>query len=156
MKRTLIIITIAAMFAACNDKDTKDKDMSMPEILEPQSGACPADCQHFDRGDTIHVCYLFTDDTELGAYNIEIHNNFSHHTHSTSDSECEHDEAKTPVNPWVFNHDYSIPEGMREFEARTDIVVPEDIDDGEYHFMIRLTDRAGWQQIKSVDIHINE
>jgi len=29
-----------------------------------------------------------------------------------------------------------------------------DIDPGEYHFMIRVTDASGWQQLRSVAIHI--
>ena len=104
--------------------------------------------------------YILTDNEELGAYNIEIHSNSDHHSHSTSPVECEEheheDEHKEAVKPWVFNESHNIPAGQRKFEVRQDIVIPEDIDAGDYHFMLRVTDRAGWQQLKAVSIEITE
>ena len=44
--------------------------------------------------------------------------------------------------------------GQTLYKATIDIPIPEDIDEGDYHFMIRLTDRAGWQQLKSVSIKV--
>jgi hypothetical protein len=41
------------------------------------------------------------------------------------------------------NVDFSIPSGKTRFEADNEISVPEDIDTGDYHFMVRLTDKAG-------------
>ena len=49
-----------------------------------------------------------------------------------------------------------IPVGSTSFEAKQTIPVPTDVDPGEYHFMIRLTDRSGWQQLKSVSIRVSE
>ena len=34
--------------------------------------------------------------------------------------------------------------------------IPADAALGDYHFMIRLTDRAGWQQLHAVAIKITE
>ena len=45
---------------------------------------------------------------------------------------------------------------MKSYKASVDIPIPEDAAHGDYHFMIRLTDKAGWQQIKSVAIIIEE
>ena len=45
-------------------------------------------------------------------------------------------------------------EGQRSHTARLDIPVPANIKPGDYHFMIRLTDRVGWQQLKAVAIKI--
>ena len=66
------------------------------------------------------------------------------------------DDVKEAQNPWVFNQDFNIPDGQKSFSAREDIKIPTNIDTGDYHFMIRLTDKAGWQQIKSVAIKIVE
>jgi len=128
--------------------------MTYPEISQEGIVANPTDCQVYERGGVIPFNYIFKDDTELGSYNIEVHNNFDHHTHSTSSVECQMDEKKTPQNPWVYNQDFSIPEGQRTYTSRFDIPIPADIDTGDYHFMVRLTDRAGWQQLHAVAIKI--
>nr|WP_229206214.1 DUF4625 domain-containing protein [Dyadobacter fermentans] len=39
--------------------------------------------------------------------------------------------------------------------ANQQIDVPADIDPGDYHFMIRLTDKEGWQTIRGISIKIN-
>ena len=150
-------------FTACGGDDD-DKDMNKPVISDQGITANPIDCQVYQRGTVIPFHYIFTDDTELGAYNIEIHTNADHHSHSTSSVECEdedeheheHEHEHEAVKPWVFNQDFTIPAGQRTYTARIDIPIPTDIDAGDYHFMIRLTDRAGWQQLKAVAIKITE
>ena len=62
----------------------------------------------------------------------------------------------TPKNPWIYNQNFSIPAGSQTNSASVDIAIPQDIDPGDYHFMIRVTDSAGWQEIKSVAIEIEE
>ncbi len=151
----MLILTLLCALCACGSSDDNDtKDMTYPEIIQEGIVAVPTDCQVFKRGEVIPLNYVFKDDTELGAYNIEIHNNFDHHTHSTSSIECEMDEKKTPQSAWVYNQDFSIPAGSRSYTARIDIPIPENIDAGDYHFMIRLTDKAGWQQLHAVAIKI--
>ena len=157
---TVLVIVccgIAACFTACGGDDD-DKDMNKPVISEQGITANPIDCQEYHRGETIPFCYTFTDDVELGNFNIEVHSNHDHHTHSTSAVECEeeHEHEQESVKPWVYNQDYSIPAGQRTYTARVDIAIPTDIDEGDYHFMIRVTDRAGWQELKSVAIRIEE
>ena len=143
-------------FSSCSSSDDDEKDMQQPVITGQGITANPIDCQVYQRGETIPFHYVFTDDTELGNFNIEIHNDFEHHTHSGSAIECEMDAKKDPVNPWVYNRDYTIPAAQRSYDARIDIPIPADIDPGDYHFMVRLTDKAGWQQLKAVAIKIVE
>ena len=164
MKYLSLMMALACVitfgFTSCGDDDDA-KDMTYPVISAEGITANPIDCQVYQRGTVIPFHYIFTDDTELGAYNIEIHTNADHHTHSTSSVECEEDEDEhehehTAVNPWVYNQDFTIPAGQRTFTARHDIKIPADIDAGDYHFMIRLTDCAGWQQLHAVAIKIIE
>jgi len=155
MKHSIFLIATAIVFvfSACGDDD---RDMDKPAITTDGIVASPSDCDAYRHGDTIHFCYRFTDNVELGNYNIEIHSNHDHHTHSTSSVECPHDEEHEheAVNPWVFNQDYQIPEGTKDYVAEVDIVVPEGVDEGDYHFMVRVTDRAGWQELRSVAIDV--
>ena len=157
MKKNILTLMLLCALSACGSSDDNEpKDMTYPVISDKGIVAVPTDCQVFKRGDVIPLNYLFTDDTELGSYNVEIHNNFDHHTHSTSSVECQMDAKKEPVKPWIYNQDFTIPAGQRSFTARHDIAIPSDIDAGDYHFMIRLTDRAGWQQLHAVAIKIAE
>lgn len=164
--RTLVATTSVTLAEGDGDDDDDDddddhneggsdgKDMSLPVISDQGVVANPVDCQVYHRGDTIPFCYAFSDDGELGSYNIEVHNNFDHHTHSTSATECQQEADKQPVSPWVYNRSFTIPAGRRSYTARVKIAIPAGIDTGDYHFMVRLTDRVGWQQIRSMAIKI--
>lgn len=157
MKRNILLIAtvITLFFVACSDDD---RDMDKPAIVTDGIVASPEDCDSYRHGDTIHFCYRLTDNEELGNFNIEIHGNHDHHTHSTSSVDCPHEDEEEHehevVNPWVFNQDYQIPEGTKDYVAEVDIVVPEGVDEGDYHFMVRVTDRAGWQELRSVAIDV--
>ena len=155
-----------------------DKDMTMP-FIEDSEESYPQQCEVYQPGGVIPLRCTFSDDMELGNFNVEIHNNFDHHTHSTSAVECDYDDddddtdsdthnahtAKTAKTAHIAHiaqtaqtahdddHD-SIPAGQTLYKAVVDIPIPEDAEEGDYHFMIRLTDRTGWQQLKSVSIKI--
>ena len=172
MSLVMALITVFTLsFNACSKDD--DKDMTAPVISDQGITANPVNCQVYHRGDVIPFHYIMTDNEELGNYNIEIHNNFDHHSHSTvgddhdhdhemgecddhDEDEHEHEHEHSEGNPWVYNHDFAIPAGLRQYEARHDIEIPADIAPGDYHFMVRLTDRAGWQQLHAVAIKIIE
>lgn len=155
-KNILYMMLLCALCACGSSDDDEPKDMEKPVISNQGITANPIDCQQYHRGEVIPFHYVMTDNQELGSYNIEVHNNFDHHTHSTTSAECQMDEEKDPQNPWVYNSDFNIPTGQRTYDARIDIQIPADIDTGDYHFMVRLTDRAGWQQLHAVAIKIVE
>lgn len=147
-----VLCLLAACSSSSDDNGTKDKEK--PVISDKDIVASPTDCQVYKRGETIPVRYLFKDNMELGSFNIEIHNNFDHHTHSTSAADCPLDEKKSAVNPWVYNESFDIPAGRKEYASTVDIKIPDNIDTGDYHFMLRLTDKVGWQELKAVSIKI--
>ena len=150
-KRISFLLSLMMLVSACNGDDV---DMEYPVIDDENVEASPQQCDTYLLGDTIKVVLKLSDNEELGNYNIEIHSNHDHHTHSTSSVDCELESETEPINPWVFNRSYSIPTGMKQFTVRENIVVPMDVDMGDYHFMVRVTDRAGWQQYRSVAIRI--
>lgn len=170
MSLLMALITILTLsFNACGSDD--DKDMTPPVISADGITANPINCQQYHPGDVIPFHYVMLDNQELGNFNIEVHNNFDHHTHSTEaddhdhdhemgecddDEEHEHEHEHSEGNAWVYNHDFTIPAGQRQYDARVDIPIPADAALGDYHFMIRLTDRAGWQQLHAVAIKITE
>ena len=155
MTKTNYLTLLLCALGACSSP-SQDKDMTPPEILPIPEQTSPVNCDTYHRGGVISFDYAFTDDVELGSYNLEIHNNFDHHTHSTEAADCPQEPVKAPVNAWVYNQNYVIPAGKKMYDAYEEIKIPEDVDPGEYHFMIRLTDASGWQTLKSVSIRLAE
>ena len=153
-KHIFYLLLLCAL-SACNST-SNEKDLEAPEILAGTEGAGPLNCAVYHLGSTLIFQYSFLDNMELGSYNLEIHNNFDHHTHSTEAETCQQDPVKKPVNPWIYNKDFHLPAGEKMYDAYEEIKIPEDVDPGEYHFMIRLTDASGWQTLKSVSIRLAE
>lgn len=148
----LLVGLCLSFLSSCDSND--DKQISKPVILMNTEDAFPKNCVTVYRGETMEFKATFTDERELGNFNIEIHNNFDHHSHSTEGEECEHVEHKEPVDPFVYNKDFSIPSGQVSYNASITIDIPKDKDTGSYHFMVRVTNKAGWQEIKGISILI--
>jgi hypothetical protein len=71
--------------------------------------------------------------------------------------ECIRDMPKVGINPFVFIQDYEIPEGLTQFEPNLQIELPSSnnkgkLEEGDYHFVIRLTDKEGWSAYKGLSI----
>ena len=64
--------------------------------------------------------------------------------------------VRSAERAWVYNQDYALARGLQQDTVDCKIAVPTDVLEGDYHFMLRLTDRAGWQAIKTVPIHLHE
>jgi hypothetical protein len=69
-------------------------------------------------------------------------------------NDCGLDPIKTPVNPFLLIKTYTIPSGLKTYTITQEVSVPADVDPGDYHFLIRLTDKAGWQTIKGLSIKV--
>jgi len=64
------------------------------------------------------------------------------------------DSDTVPVNPFYYNESFTIPAGSKSFTAERSVSVPTDVDKGDYHFMVKLTDKEGWQSWQSVSVKI--
>ncbi len=149
-----VMVFLLTIAIGCGNNDNEpEKDMEKPKFIE-LSDEEPQNCEVYHRGETIKFKYVVSDNKALGGFNVEIHHNFDHHTHSTAAETCELDPKKTPVNPWVFNKDEKIPENTTNYTATMDIPIPNDIDTGDYHFMVRVTDASGWQELKAISLKI--
>jgi len=141
-------------FTGCSSSDDDFTDTVSPEIDQSIPGAFPLSCSQVQRGETFTFKVRFTDNLELGSYGIDIHNNFDHHNHDTETGNCPMDPVKTPENPFVLIKNQSIPGGLKTYDAEMEIEVPADVDPGDYHFMIKVTDKTGWQTVKGLSIKI--
>jgi hypothetical protein len=134
----------------------EEKDDVYPEIEMDCCGGFPLNCDEIRRGTTFTFMAEFSDNEELGAFSLDIHNNFDHHTHSTDPVPCELLPIKDPVNPFRHIGEYPIPAGSTRYTASADIFIPADADTGDYHMMVRLTDKAGWQALKGISFKVIE
>ncbi len=155
MKKIFLLIGILAILNGCSKEETQI-DTEYPVIDISGADAFPVQCSNLKRGERFIFTAKFSDNQALGSYSLDIHQNFDHHTHSTEVKVCEMEADKAPVKPFLLIKDYTIPVGQREYIATAEIIIPEDIDTGDYHFLIRLTDREGWQTIKGLSIKIVE
>jgi hypothetical protein len=156
MKQPLLYLSIIALFiaGACKKDSSNEIDTEYPVIDISSSGAFPKQCSTVKRGDKFIFRAQLSDNTTLGSVSVDIHHNFDHHTHSTEVESCSMDAIKTPVKPFLLIQSYPIPAGLASFEVQQEITVPTDIDAGDYHFMIRLTDKEGWQTIKGLSVKV--
>lgn len=153
MKIYKLVLIMIFLLTACGEEENPAIDLEYPEIIDTEN-TFPVQCSIVERGGKIQFKALFRDNVELGGYSLDIHHNFDHHTHSTEVNDCNPNPIKTAVDPMLFIQAYTIPTGLAEYEAEAEIDVPSDIDPGDYHFMIRLTDKEGWQTIQGISIKI--
>lgn len=66
-----------------------------------------------------------------------------------------HDGIRHEGQQWGDDHGLEIDRGKTSETIDLKIAVPADVAEGDYHFMLRLTDRAGWQTINAVAIHLH-
>ena len=155
--KKIIFLLLSVVVFACSETD--DKDELKPRIVMTGEEVFPNNCDTLYFGETFTFRSHFSDDRELGSFSISVHNNFDHHSHSTEVAECALAPVKTPVNPFSFIEDYPIPEGTKEYEVNMSVEIPSGegttpFDEGDYHFFISLTDKAGWSTQKGLSIKI--
>lgn len=151
---TILAATMLVMTGCSSDDDDKIVDTEYPEIIQENNNSFPLQCSVIQKGQKLIFTTVFRDNVELGSYSLDVHHNFDHHTHTTEVEECNLQPKKTPVKPFNFIKSYDIPVGLKEYHATKEIDIPADIDPGDYHFMIRVTDKEGWQTLKGLSIKI--
>ncbi|MBR4266009.1 MAG: DUF4625 domain-containing protein [Bacteroidales bacterium] len=171
-KLYIIIITLSMLtFAACSKDDENEPDTEKPVIDLTMEGTTPQNGTVLHFGEEFTVKFRLTDNQELGSYSLNIHNNFDGHSHSTEEGEEEehhHDEEEhhhhhdgdEEGDAFYMSEDYEIPAGKKEYIVNQTILLPETCEDGDeyaegnYHFMISVTDQAGFSSFKAFEIKI--
>lgn len=157
IKRSIIfmVLTGAILFSKSCDKDD-EIDQTAPSIDISAINAFPKQCDTLYRGESFMFIATFTDNEALGSYSLDIHNNFDHHSHTTEVEECEPWPVQTPVNPFLLIEGFQIPDAPQTFTTSHEIAIPADADEGDYHFMIRVVDKNGWQGMVGLSVKILE
>ena len=154
--KVIIASTLAfTIIASCVKED--DKEILPPEIEILAPWYC--DTVYFDEPVTYQFRITDKSNVGLGAFSMDIHNNFNHHSHGSHIS-CAMDPQKDPVHPfeevWIRN----LPEDQSEYLLEMEITIPlmkDDVhvhDQGDYHFHIYITNAEGYQTFTSLDIKL--
>ena len=151
--RVIIAFGIISLALSCS-KDAETVDTEYPVIDANFAGTFPQQCGTVLRGETFVFQAKFSDNVALGAFSLDVHDNFDHHSHSTEVEACDMGPVKTPENPFGYIKSFDIPGAPGTYEAQVEINVPADVDPGDYHFLIRVTDQKGWQTLRGLSIKI--
>ncbi|MFV0566945.1 MAG: DUF4625 domain-containing protein [Flavobacteriaceae bacterium] len=155
LSKITAFIFVLSVFMACSSDDS-DKDETKPTISVNYNEGFPQACAELERGKTYNFKAMVTDNTELAAYSLDIHNNFDHHTHDDQGAQCEQAPIKQAVNPMIYMENFSIESGLTSYEINITVTIPNDVDTGDYHCAYSVTDKTGWQNRTSVGIKIME
>ncbi|MGV3763759.1 DUF4625 domain-containing protein [Parapedobacter sp.] len=151
--RTIIAFGIISLALSCS-KDAETVDTEYPVIDGNFTAAFPQQCGTIMRGETLVFRARFSDNVALGSFSLDVHDNFDHHSHSTEVEACDMGKVKEPENPFTYIESFDIPGAPETYEAQIEIAVPANVDPGDYHFLIRVTDREGWQTLRGLSIKI--
>ncbi|RKO68906.1 DUF4625 domain-containing protein [Sphingobacterium puteale] len=155
LKPYALMALMLAFTIACK-KDKENIDTEKPTIDLSAATAFPKQCSPIKRGSSFTFHAKLSDNVALGSYSIDVHHNFDHHSHSTEVEECTLEPVKKPVKPFVLVKSVNIPGHPQQYDAQLQIDVPADIDPGNYHFMIQVTDQSGWSTQRGISVRIVE
>jgi len=148
-----IISTLFAgilLLGACSE-DKEEFDTEAPTI----SVEYPAPCAIEKFGDMIRLKANLSDNEGLGSYKLNIHHNFDHHTHGNHQEVCEMDEIKTATNPFLKDWSANLP-NEKSMVLDTSFQLPADMQGGDYHALLYVTDINGNQSWTGISIKIIE
>lgn len=143
----IAIVALVSAFTSCSSDDNSSVDTEKPVIIlnAPGEGA------KLEAGKDIHFDMEVSDNVALGSYNIDIHNDFDGHTHSLvamAEEDHDHEDENEHRTPFQFNKTWDNIKGKKNDDVHHhEIVIPTDAKRGNYHFVVKLLDQAGNQQM---------
>lgn len=150
-----VVLGALLLLSGCSKENEVTPDTEYPQIDITGANAFPKVCSTVKRGEKFVFRAQLSDNAQLGSVSVDIHNNFDHHNHSTEVESCTLEPVKTPIKPFLLIQSYPIPAGLKTYDVQQEITVPADVDPGDYHFLIRVTDKEGWQTIKGLSIKLS-
>lgn len=157
MKRKIVspvfIVLFFTFLLSCSSDD-EQRDEEKPTITLQYDNGFPQSCTELKRGQRYTIRVKVSDNKELASYGIDIHHNFDHHTHDDQGAQCTLGPIKKPVKPMIYMKNNTLETGKKSYEIVHEVQLGEDIDVGDYHCQISVTDITGWQARTSVDIKI--
>lgn len=137
-----IILSLALLLTACSSDDDQTLDSQAPTITINT----PAENQAFESGEKMTLDIDLEDDLALAAYRLNIHQASGGHTHNIT----------TMNEAWEFNKNVTLDNAPQTFKVEDEIDIPDNLEEGNYHFGIIVLDNSGNQTEAYLDIEIGE
>ncbi len=136
----IYVFALAGILFFCSDDDNNSTDTKKPTFVINE----PTDGEVLYAGDEIHVDVDFSDNIELASYKIDIHFGGDGHSHERQMNE--------PVE-W----DYEVTGVLsgKNQNIHLYIDIPENAEEGEYHFGVFAVDKAGNQSVQWIELDIH-
>ncbi len=161
MKKIKYISVLSAIslfvLGSCSSDSSVDTEKPVIVLNAPAEGAKLA------AGSDIHFDMEVSDNEALGSYNVDIHNDFDGHNHGSDSASIlkfvvkhsdDSPENETRV-PFVYNKTWTDIAGKKNDHVHHhEIIIDKDAKRGNYHFVVKVLDRAGNQSMEFRTIQI--
>lgn len=154
LKLTLFVISAAFLFGGCGSDDDNTIDKTKPTLDISKSAF--QNCTEVKKGVPFTFSATVSDNEALGSYSFDIHHNFDHHSHTTEAgiTECKLGKKKKAIKPFKSIKTFKIPNNPKEYTISQQFTVPTEYDSGDYHFMVKVVDKAGWTTLKGLSFKV--
>lgn len=151
------LIVLGSMFLLSCEETELDNEKPVIRLI------APADGEAYKPGSDIHFDVEFTDNMGLGSYKVIIHGAFDGHTHSAkilTRAEGEGTDNETFEKTWLERDFIALGDepiaGKRNASVHHHhIVIPENVREGNYHFLVYCTDESGLESFVAREIIIS-
>ncbi|MEC4113019.1 DUF4625 domain-containing protein [Myroides pelagicus] len=149
----------SAFFTSCTSSDDNlDTEPPVVDLIAPADGA------KLEAGKDIHFDMNVSDNVALATYNVDIHGNFDghghgdgNHTHSITvlAGDHTHDAENEARKEFKFNETWDDIYGKKNDNVHHHkIIIAADAKRGNYHFAVKVLDKAGNQTMVFRNIEI--
>lgn len=142
LHHTLVALSAALLFAACDDDNNYDS--AKPEIMI----LSPEDDSHFHAGESFELEALIRDNEELASWKIDIHFNPDGHVHKSASTEAELE--------WQYSKNGNIEPGLQSFTLKQTISIPVDTKHGDYHLGVYALDKSGNETVVFQEFEVTD
>lgn len=158
MKKNILwglFIIASTIFISCSSDNDTVIDKEKPTI---NINGDFQNCVEIQKGVPFIFTAEITDNEGLGSYSFDIHHNFDHHTHSTEAevTECKLGVKKEATNPFKLVETSTVKGSPKTYTIKQEFTIPKKYEEGDYHFMLKVVDKAGWSTIKGLSFKLKE
>ncbi len=149
-----LLVSTILLLEGCNDDNNKTIDKEKP-VIDISKGKFQ-NCTEVEKGIPFTFTAEISDNEGLGSYSFDIHHNFDHHTHSTEATvtECTLEDKKDAKHPFKLVKTFELSEHPQKHSIEQQFTIPTHFESGNYHFMIKVVDKAGWATMKGLSFKV--